>query len=297
MASNTTHLQLLKKDVKTDGHETFNIKTMLNDNWDKIDNAFGQTVYENEMFGLRINENLNIEFKNTETGEWVEVKSGSDGAPLKAHNYKIPATTEGQTEFEIPLVDYDPNIDVMLVTQNRTVLESDEYTITQKGAKHFVTLVDPVKDHANTSISLLIFKGNVMVGDIADIPVASTTKAGIVALTSELGDREDLAVTQKALNEVSNEVTEVTNKVGKFESEKNLSIIKSNKDAEGIFTTVTYKRKADNTTYCVSTLSGGSTPLYTTKTEQYFDAAGTNVINTITYTLAYDDDGNLISEV
>ncbi|MFU1797046.1 tail fiber protein [Paenibacillus azoreducens] len=39
MASNTPNLGLLKKDPATDGNDTFNIKTMLNDNWDKIDEA------------------------------------------------------------------------------------------------------------------------------------------------------------------------------------------------------------------------------------------------------------------
>lgn len=37
MATNTSRLGLLKKDTTTDGNDTFNIKTMLNDNWDLID--------------------------------------------------------------------------------------------------------------------------------------------------------------------------------------------------------------------------------------------------------------------
>ncbi|MED3549950.1 tail fiber protein [Cytobacillus praedii] len=37
MASNTPNLGLHKKDPVTDGNQTFNIQTMLNDNWDKID--------------------------------------------------------------------------------------------------------------------------------------------------------------------------------------------------------------------------------------------------------------------
>ncbi|WP_339322302.1 pyocin knob domain-containing protein [Paenibacillus sp. FSL W8-0194] len=41
MASNTPNLGLLKKDPIADGNETFNIQTMLNDNWDKIDEAVG----------------------------------------------------------------------------------------------------------------------------------------------------------------------------------------------------------------------------------------------------------------
>lgn len=39
MSSYTSNLNLLKKDPTTDGNDTFNIKTMLNDNWDKIDNT------------------------------------------------------------------------------------------------------------------------------------------------------------------------------------------------------------------------------------------------------------------
>ncbi|GIO63390.1 tail fiber protein [Paenibacillus cineris] len=42
MSSNTPNLGLLKKDPMTDGNETFNIQTMLNDNWDKIDDKVGQ---------------------------------------------------------------------------------------------------------------------------------------------------------------------------------------------------------------------------------------------------------------
>ena len=37
MSSNTTNLNLYKVDTTTDGENTFNINTMLNENWDKID--------------------------------------------------------------------------------------------------------------------------------------------------------------------------------------------------------------------------------------------------------------------
>ncbi|UMV47228.1 pyocin knob domain-containing protein [Paenibacillus macerans] len=46
MASNTPNLNLLKKDPATDGNDTFNIQTMLNDNWDKIDAAVGEVREE-----------------------------------------------------------------------------------------------------------------------------------------------------------------------------------------------------------------------------------------------------------
>lgn len=37
----TPNLNLLKKDPVVNANETFNIVTMLNDNWDKIDKAVG----------------------------------------------------------------------------------------------------------------------------------------------------------------------------------------------------------------------------------------------------------------
>lgn len=37
MSSYTTNLNLLKKDPEVDGNDYFNIQTMLNDNWDKLD--------------------------------------------------------------------------------------------------------------------------------------------------------------------------------------------------------------------------------------------------------------------
>ncbi|MEG1491802.1 MAG: hypothetical protein RR394_06080, partial [Oscillospiraceae bacterium] len=39
MSTKTTNIDLLKMDPATDGDATFNIATMLNDNWDKVDSA------------------------------------------------------------------------------------------------------------------------------------------------------------------------------------------------------------------------------------------------------------------
>jgi hypothetical protein len=74
------------------------------------------------------------------------------------------------------------------------------------------------------------------------------------------------------------------------------NVYKSGKDANGIFTTVDYKR-ADGTLFARSVLSGGTSPQYTTRTITYYGTDGTTVIKTDTYTLTYDADGDLISEV
>lgn len=42
MSSQTNNLQLYKADPLTDGNKTFNINTMLNENWDKVDENVGE---------------------------------------------------------------------------------------------------------------------------------------------------------------------------------------------------------------------------------------------------------------
>ncbi|OCT10990.1 hypothetical protein A8709_04615 [Paenibacillus pectinilyticus] len=44
MSSNTTNVGLYKKNPSTDGNDTFDINTMLNDNWDRIDAQLGAQV-------------------------------------------------------------------------------------------------------------------------------------------------------------------------------------------------------------------------------------------------------------
>lgn len=78
---------------------------------------------------------------------------------------------------------------------------------------------------------------------------------------------------------------------------RSLKISKTVKDAEGIFTTVERRRKSDNTLAIKSVLSGGTSPNYTTRTVTFYATNGTTVIRTDTFTLTYDTDGVLISEV
>ncbi|MGD9678441.1 MAG: hypothetical protein AB7V16_08870 [Vulcanibacillus sp.] len=52
MASNTPNLNLLKKDPVADATDTFNIETMLNENWDKVDLADAENVKKEPGKGL-----------------------------------------------------------------------------------------------------------------------------------------------------------------------------------------------------------------------------------------------------
>lgn len=76
-----------------------------------------------------------------------------------------------------------------------------------------------------------------------------------------------------------------------------LKTVKSSKDANGIFTTLTYRRKSDDSLFATSILSGGTSPNYTTRTVTYYEPEGLTVRETLTYTLTYDTDGVLVSEV
>lgn len=69
---------------------------------------------------------------------------------------------------------------------------------------------------------------------------------------------------------------------------------RSSKDANGIYTTVEYRR-ADDTLISRSVLSGGTSPEYTTRTETIYAADGTTVLATNVYTLTYTS-GDLTAE-
>ena len=69
-------------------------------------------------------------------------------------------------------------------------------------------------------------------------------------------------------------------------------MIRSNKDSEGTFTTVEFRRKSDNTLAARFVLSGGISPQYTTRTVTQYAANGTTVIWSDSYTISYDADGD-----
>lgn len=74
-----------------------------------------------------------------------------------------------------------------------------------------------------------------------------------------------------------------------------LTTIRLSKDSNDIFTEIQYKR-ADDTLFKKSVLSGGISPKYTTRTVTFYAVDGIAVVATQVYTLSYTDD-DLISEV
>jgi hypothetical protein len=73
-----------------------------------------------------------------------------------------------------------------------------------------------------------------------------------------------------------------------------LTTARSGLDTNNIFTVITMKR-SDLTVYKTSTLSGGTSPNYTTRTVVYYEQDGITVDSTFIYALEYSG-LNLISE-
>lgn len=98
-------------------------------------------------------------------------------------------------------------------------------------------------------------------------------------------------------NSESNSLAATPNAVRKAVEQHAYTVTKIGKDANGIFTTVEHRRKSDNKLVRKSVLSGGTSPQYTTRTITYYKKDGLTVEKTETFTLSYDVDGDLISEV
>ncbi|WP_307188802.1 hypothetical protein [Caldicellulosiruptor owensensis] len=94
--------------------------------------------------------------------------------------------------------------------------------------------------------------------------------------------------------------TQATGKPISVESNRALTdfgaIERLDQDVNGIFTKVIYYRH-DGTKFMESVLSGGTSPQYTTRTETYYAADGTTVVETRTYQQYYNSNGEWIKEV
>ena len=139
-------------------------------------------------------------------------------------------------------------------------------------------------------------------------PTTGISKTDLSQPVQDSLQKADNAATQTRLDQTNEELAihqadytqfreAIEKEVAELEKANALSSIRSSKDTEGIFTTVTYKRKTDGTIFAKSVLSGGTTPRYTTRTLTFYNFDGITVRATKIFTLSYDADGDLISEV
>lgn len=103
------------------------------------------------------------------------------------------------------------------------------------------------------------------------------------------------------ITELNDEIAKVQDgslvSLAEFKPTVTYSKYKTNPDSNGIFTTVTYKR-ADGSTYKVSELSNqDDNGNYATQTVTYYQVDGITVDRTETYTITYNSDGDVESEV
>lgn len=91
MAGNTQNLGLFYKEPIKDGNETFNIQTMLNDNWNKLDAILG-VLSQNKLLADYITERLNSYVNTSEKG-------AANGVATLGEDSKVP-------ESQLPDMDY-----------------------------------------------------------------------------------------------------------------------------------------------------------------------------------------------
>lgn len=82
MAGNTQNLGLFYKEPIKDGNETFNIQTMLNDNWNKLDAILG-VLSQNKLLADYITERLNSYVNTSEKG-------AANGVATLGSDQKVP---------------------------------------------------------------------------------------------------------------------------------------------------------------------------------------------------------------
>ena len=108
---------------------------------------------------------------------------------------------------------------------------------------------------------------------------------------------ENLEVIDQKLKELETGVDQVREGFeGHLGDTSKFSIYKSNKDSNGIYTIVQHKR-ADGTLIVKSILSNGTSPNYTKREEIWYKADGLTIDVTNVYTIAYDSDDSVVSEV
>lgn len=205
MSSKTKNLGLLKKDPILDKNDTFNIQTMLNDNWDKLDGAVGGGFQQAKAY----------------TDEQISLVTATGIPKLVSYPLQVTATEDKQTSFEIPLDTFEVATDTLIVVINRAFLDASQYTVKDAVRDETGELVKRAelvlaKGVAEGSeLSLLVMK-NVPIGEDGAINGAVLAKGSVpidrvsgldeklveskVELSNATnGTRETVAATEKAV--------------------------------------------------------------------------------------------------
>lgn len=204
----------------------------------------------------------------------------------------------------IPKADLESSVQSSLVKAD-SALQS--VTKTDVGLGNVDNTSDANKPVSTAQQTALNLKANIASPTFTGTPKAPTAAAGnnTTQLATTAFVKNAVDTSANTINETvathqaeyAQFKTAIEKEVAELQNANELSAVKSGKDSEGIFTTVTYKRKSDNTIFAKSVLSGGKSPQYTTRTLTFYNADGITVKGTKIYSLSYDADGDLVSEV
>jgi hypothetical protein len=185
---------------------------------------------------------------------------------------------------------------------DRLGLSSTAYTATWDDSTSTVRGYIAIDSHINSDTSFTVFALNsitVATGykklNVTYISGATFSNGEYVAIRFyRTGDKGTTGSTGYA---GSRGATGYTGSVGTTaERLKEYNVTSLNRDSNGIYTTVEYKRPADSTLFMRSVLSGGTSPNYTTDTWTFYQTNGTTVSETKTWTFTYDTDGKIITK-
>lgn len=248
----------------------------------------------------------------------------SNAVKMVSYPYLITATAN-QSSFVVPVETFDKVNDLLVVVINGRHLATDDYSVVDKTVTFTEQLSagDSVYGYVLKNVPKSIAEGysgaNLSDGTVAksklssevvaslskadsaiqSLPAASDTVSGTVVLDDTANSSSTTkAATANSVKGISDRVKANSDQIGILSDKTDdLKTTKTNKDTNGIFTTITYRRKSNDSLFATSVLSGGTSPSYTTRTVTYYEANGTTVRKTVTFTLSYDADGVLVSEV
>lgn len=230
--------------------------------------------------------------ETTRETDWDRMKAEFDtitvNVDLKTFKYEegyYTSLVDGTTSFNLNATAFNPFTDSVELwySDGARMFKNKEYTISGS----LITLVG-WSLNKDDFISWIARKGTSALDppgtNGADLMEASVAKSKL-----------ELSV-QTDLNKIGEIILQLGN-VLPLGDLTQFSVYKSNKDVNGLYTTVSIKRK-DGTLAITSVLSGGTSPNYTTKVETYYKSDGTIIGNPITYTRTYDaTDNSLVNEV
>jgi len=230
---------------------------------------------------------------NQATAYWaLAVGKGQSTGTVELKNVVTVSNITSNIPIGIP--EYNHLTDSLTVIKNTTVLTegvTEDYVINANGIS--IDNVDGLLDGTVTPIrfEFKVFKNYVLDLTFSDGNMIQNNTIGDEKLKpdNKIGSLATLTTTDKA--SVVNAINETSLEISVLSLDYN--VVSSDIDANGIFTQVQYLN--GSTLYLNSTLSGGTSPSYTTDTWTYYESDGVTVNSTLVWTLGYDSNGNLIS--